>query len=362
VIVVVKVGSSSLTDAAGIVDATTIGRLADDAARAVAEGHEVVVVSSGAIAAGLPALGLRARPAVIGVLQAVAAVGQPLLMAEWREAFARQGLVAGQVLVTPYDFLHRSQYLHARETLRRLLDLGVVPIVNENDTLADDEIRFGDNDRIAALVAHLVSADLLLLLTDQAGLYTADPRQDPDARLIEVVPDLEAQLDHIVAGAGTERGSGGMSSKLAAARIAAWSGVRAVIAAADRPGALIAAIAGEPVGTTVLPRARRLPSRKLWIAFAQAPRGRIVVDAGARDALVEGGRSLLPAGVRGVEGDFDVEDPVEIAEATSRRPFARGLARYDAADLRTVAGRRTGDLPEGAPHEVVHRDDLVVLP
>jgi glutamate 5-kinase len=270
--------------------------------------------------------------------------------------------MAGQVLMTPYDFLHRSQYLHARETLRRLLDLGVVPVVNENDTVADDEIRFGDNDRMAALVAHLVSADLLLLLTDQAGLYTADPRVDADARLIEVVPDLEAQLDHIVAGAGTERGSGGMSSKLEAARIAAWSGVRAVIAATDHPGALSLAIAGERVGTTVLPRQRRLPSRKLWIAFAQAPRGRILVDAGARAALVDGGRSLLPAGVREVHGDFEVEDPVEIADTPSGPPFARGLARYGAAALRTAAGRRTQELPEGAPHEVVHRDDLVVLP
>jgi glutamate 5-kinase len=362
VIVVVKVGTSSLTDEHGAIDTASIGRLADDVAEASAGGHEVVLVTSGAVAAGLPALGLATRPTVVGVLQAVAAVGQPLLMAEWRQALARRGLVAGQVLMTPYDFLHRSRYLFARETLRRLLDLRVVPVVNENDTLSDDEIRFGDNDRIAALVAHLVSADLLLLLTDQAGLYTADPRRDPDARLIEVVPDLEAQLDHIAAGAGTERGSGGMSSKLTAARIAAWSGVRAVIAAAGRPGALAGAIAGDTVGTTVLPRARRLPSRKLWIAFAQPPRGRIVVDEGARNALVDGGRSLLPAGVRAVEGEFEIEDPVDIAEASARHPFARGLVRYGAAGLRDVAGRRTGDLPEGAPHEVVHRDDLVVLP
>jgi glutamate 5-kinase len=362
VIVVVKVGSSSLTDEHGALDVDSIGRLTDDVAEAAATGHQVVVVTSGAVAAGLPALGLATRPTVVGVLQAVAAVGQPLLMAEWRQALAQRGLVAGQVLMTPYDFLHRSRYLFARETMRRLLDLRVVPVVNENDTLADDEIRFGDNDRIAALVAHLVSADLLLLLTDQAGLYTADPRLDPDARLIEVVPDLEAQLDHIAGGAGTDRGSGGMSSKLTAARIAAWSGVRAVIAAAGRTGALADAIAGKPVGTTVLPRARRLPSRKLWIAFAQPPRGRIVVDEGARAALVDGGRSLLPAGVRAVEGDFEVEDPVDIAVVSSRRPFARGLARYDAQGLRDVAGRRTGDLPDGAPHEVVHRDDLVVLP
>jgi glutamate 5-kinase len=362
VIVVVKVGTSSLTDERGIIDVGSIAHLADDVAGAVQDGHEVVLVSSGAIAAGLPTLGFTTRPTVVGILQAVAAVGQPLLMAEWRRALAERGLVAGQVLMTPYDFLHRSQYLHAREALRRLLDLRVVPVVNENDVVADDEIRFGDNDRMAALVAHLVQADLLLLLTDQAGLYTSDPRRDPDARLIEVVPDLEAQLDHITAGAGTERGSGGMSSKLTAARIAAWSGVRAVIASATRPAALAGAIAGDPVGTTVLPRSRRLPSRKLWIAFAQPPRGRIVVDAGARHALVEGGRSLLPAGVRGVEGDFEVEDPVEIAEPSSPRPFARGLVRYQAAELRAVAGRRTGDLPDGAPHEVVHRDDLVVLP
>jgi glutamate 5-kinase len=362
VIVVVKVGTSSLTDERGSLDAATLDRLAGDVAQAASAGHRTVLVTSGAIAVGLQALAFTSRPTDIGTLQALAAVGQPLLMAEWSTVFARHGFMAGQVLMTPYDFLHRSQYLHARETLRRLLDLGVVPVVNENDTVADDEIRFGDNDRMAALVAHLVSADLLLLLTDQAGLYTADPRVDADARLIEVVPDLEAQLDHITAGAGTERGSGGMSSKLEAARIAAWSGVRAVIAATVHPGALARAIAGDPVGTTVLPRQRRLPSRKLWIAFAQPPRGRILVDAGARAALVDGGRSLLPAGVREVHGEFEIEDPVEIADTSSGRPFARGLARYDAAGLRTAAGRRTQELPEGAPHEVVHRDDLVVLP
>ncbi len=359
-IAVVKVGTSSLTDAAGNLDRAAMATLADEIAGARARGDDVVLVSSGAIAAGLTPLGLPERPTDVGVLQAIAAVGQPLLMAEWSGVFATHGIVAGQLLLTPYDFLHRSQYLHARATLRRLFDLGVLPIVNENDTIADDEIRFGDNDRIAALVAHLVSADVLVLLTDQAGLYTADPRRHDDARLIEVA-DLEAELESLAGGTGTARGSGGMSSKVVAARIAAWSGVRAVIAAAHRPGVIAGALAGEPVGTTVLARPRRMASRKLWIAFAQGAAGRIVVDEGARRALLEGAKSLLPAGVRSIEGDFEAEDAVDIALADGR-PFARGLVRYSAAALRAVAGRRTSELPEGAPHEVVHRDDLVELP
>ncbi len=359
-IAVVKVGTSSLTDDAGNLDRSAMAVLADEIADARSRGDDIVLVSSGAIAAGLPPLGLPERPTDVGVLQAIAAVGQPLLMAEWSGAFAHHGIVTGQLLLTPYDFLHRSQYLHARATLRRLFGLGVLPIVNENDTIADDEIRFGDNDRIAALVAHLVSADVLVLLTDQAGLYTADPRRHDDARLIEVT-DLEAELESLAGGTGTVRGSGGMSSKVAAARIAAWSGVRAVIAAAHRPGVIAGALAGEPVGTTVLPRSRRMASRKLWIAFAQGTAGRIVVDDGARRALLEGAKSLLPAGVRSVEGDFEAEDAVDIALADGR-PFARGLVRYSAAALRGVAGQRTSELPEGAPHEVVHRDDLVELP
>jgi glutamate 5-kinase len=308
----------------------------------------------------MPALGFDRRPGDIGMLQAIAAVGQPRLQAELGARLAARGIVAGQILLDPYDFGHRTQYLHARETLERLFDLGVVPVVNENDTVADDEIRYGDNDRLAALVANLVNAEVLVLLTDTAGLFTADPRLDGEASLIEEITAVDAALEAVAGGQGTERGSGGMASKLAAAKIASWSGVRAVIAAADTPSVVRRALAGEAVGTVVRPHAERLSSRKLWIAFARPAAGSVIVDDGARQALVAHGRSLLPAGVRDVRGRFEVDDAVEVV-GLDGAPFAKGLVRYSAAALQAVAGRRTGDLQEGAPHEVVHRDDLVVL-
>jgi glutamate 5-kinase len=359
--VVVKVGTSSITSERGEIDDASLLKLCREIAAARAEGHEVVLVSSGAIAAGLPALGMTTRPADVGTLQAVAAVGQPRLMERLGAILGTHGLLAGQVLLTPHDFGVRSQYLHARETLRRLLDLGVVPVVNENDTVADDEIRYGDNDRLAALVAHLVAADLLVLLTDTAGLFTADPRIDADASLIEEIVEVDAALESLAGGRGTARGSGGMATKLAAAKIAAWSGVRAVIAAADASDVVGQAIAGQPVGTAFPARGERLPSRKLWIAFALNPAGRVVVDEGARRALCDHHRSLLPAGVRAVEGGFDADAAVEIV-GPDGVPFAKGLVRYPAAVLRGVAGHRTSQLEDGLPHEVVHRDDLVVLP
>ena len=358
---VVKVGSSSITSVTGEIDDSALSKLCREVATARGRGHEVVLVSSGAIAAGLPALGLAARPADIGLLQAVAAVGQPRLMERIGAILGRYGLVAGQVLLTPHDFGVRSQYLHARDTLRRLLDLGVVPVVNENDTVADDEIRYGDNDRLAALVSHLVQADVLVLLTDTPGLFTADPRLDEEASLIEEIVEVDTALESVAGGTGTDRGSGGMASKLAAAKIAAWSGVRAVIAGADAADVIVDAIEGRAVGTSFRPKAARLPSRKLWIAFARNAAGRIVVDDGARRALCADNRSLLPAGVRDVEGAFDADDAVEIV-GSDGRPFAKGLVRYSATSLRSVAGRRTDELGDGLPHEVVHRDDLVVLP
>jgi len=359
-VAVVKVGTSSITSERGEIDDGSLLKLCRELAGARAGGHDIVLVSSGAIAAGLPALGLTARPNDVGTLQAIAAVGQPRLMERFGAILGQHGVLAGQVLLTPHDFGVRSQYLHARETLRRLLDLGVIPIVNENDTVADDEIRFGDNDRLAALVSHMVGADVLLMLTDTPGVFTADPRHDAAASLIEEIVEVDA-LEAVAGGAGSARGSGGMASKLAAAKIAAWSGVRAVIAAADAPDVVSAAIAGRPVGTAFPPRAERLPSRKLWIAFARGAAGRVVVDDGARRALCAHNRSLLPAGVQAVEGAFDADDAVEIVDREGV-PFAKGLARYGADALRSVAGRKTGDLPEGLPHEVVHRDDLVVLP
>jgi glutamate 5-kinase len=328
------------------------------------DGHQVVIVSSGAIAAGLPALGLGGdrRPKDSVTLQAVSAVGQSRLMQVYDDELANHGRLPGQVLLAPLDFVVRQQYLHARGTLNRLLELGVVPVVNENDAIADDEIRFGDNDRIAALVAHSVDADLLVLLTDAPGLLTADPRLDSEASLIEEILEVDHALEALAGGAGTDRGSGGMASKLAAAKIASWSGVRTVIAAAHRPGVVADAVAGTVgVGTVVHPRPRRLGARKLWIAFAVGAAGTIVVDHGARQALVSDGRSLLAAGVVGVEGTFAADDAVELATPDGQ-VFAKGLVRVDAAAVKDAAGKRSAELPDGTPPWVIHRDDLVVLP
>jgi glutamate 5-kinase len=286
-------------------------------------------------------------------LQAVSAVGQPLLMQAWRNAFGELGVAVGQVLLAPLDFSHRGQYLHARGTLEALRGLGVVAIVNENDAVADEEIRFGDNDRLAALVAHLVGAQLLVLLTDAPGLLTADPRRDTQASLIEEVVEIDHQLEQLAGGPGSAVGSGGMASKLAAAKIASWSGVQTLIADAGRPGVLAAALAGEAgVGTVFRAREGRLSARKLWIAFALGSSGSLTVDEGARAALTERGRSLLAAGVVGVSGTFRPEDAVEIA-GPDGEVFAKGLVRLHAERSAEWMGKRS--------QVVVHRDDLVLV-
>lgn len=361
--IVVKLGTSSLTDADGRIDADAVAKAAGEVAQLQELGVEVVLVSSGAVASGLPALGWDAsrRPRDARTLQAISAVGQARLVQTWSEKLGDHGMVAGQVLLSPLDFMVRAQYLQARGTLDRLLELGVVPVVNENDAVADDELRFGDNDRIAALVAQLVGADLLVLLTDTPGLMDADPRSVSDASLIEEIAEIDQQLEALAGGAGSERGSGGMASKLAAAKMASWSGVRAVIAAADRPRVLVDSLEGvSGVGTVVLPRDRRLPARKLWIAFALPAEGQIIVDPGAVTAVTSGGRSLLAAGVVEVVGSFDAEDAVEVVDGDGR-VVAKGLSSVSASRLRAMAGRRSADLVEGEG-EVVHRDDLVVLP
>jgi glutamate 5-kinase len=363
VIVVVKIGTSSITDRQGALDPEAIGGLCAQVADLHRAGHKVVVVTSGGIAAGLPALGLSAerRPRDAVTLQAASAVGQSRLMGLYDEALAEQDLIAGQVLLAPRDFMIRSQYLYARGTLERLLELGVVPVINENDAIADDEIRFGDNDRLSALVAHLLGADLLILLTDTPGLLTADPRLDQSGSLIEEIVEVDQEIEELAGGSGTKRGSGGMASKVTAAKISAWSGVRAVIADAKRPGVMVGAVAGEAVGTLVLPREKKLASRKLWIAFAVGSSGTVVVDAGARRALVEHNRSLLPAGIVRVDGHFDPEQAVEVADQQGE-VFAKGIVKVDSTTLSAAAGKQTGDLPDGVPHEVIHKDDLVVLP
>lgn len=358
--VIVKIGTSSVTALEGEVDTIALTKLTNDVISARRSGHEVVVVTSGAITAGVQRLGI-SRPTEPERLQAVSAVGQIDLMRVYSELFGRHGVVPGQVLLAPHDFRDRNQYLHARATFEHLLQLGVLPVVNENDAVADDAIRYGDNDRIAALVANLLRADLMVLLTDTPGVLTDDPRINPEASLIEEIREVDHSVEGL-AGAAGERGSGGMSSKLAAAKMASWSGVRTVIAAATRPGVLEDAIAAVPgVGTAIPARDTRVSARKLWIGFAVTAEGTVVVDDGARRALLERGRSLLPAGVTDVEGSFAADDAVEIA-GPDLVVFAKGLVGLDAAALHDAKGRRTDDLAPGAPVTVVHADDLVLLP
>lgn len=357
--VVAKIGTSSITDGLGVIDRGVIDTMCDQLAALRRAGHEVILVSSGAVSAGVSALGLAARPTDMPTLQAISAAGQSRLMETYNRSLDRHGLVAAQVLLVPHDFVERRQYLHARQTLVRLLELGCIPIVNENDAIAADELRFGDNDRIATLVAHNVAADLLVLLTDMPGLYTSDPRLDPTATLISEVAADDPLLSVAATASGSNRGSGGMSSKLSAARMASWAGVRAVIASSSRTDVLVDAVAGHAVGTTFLPSDRVLPARKLWIGFATNVEGTIVVDPGAVVALRERGTSLLPAGVVDVVGDFGEGSVVEIADPNGE-VVARGIAGIDAESLRAVRGKRTADLPSHVVHEAVHRDDLML--
>jgi glutamate 5-kinase len=359
--VVAKIGTSSITDASGAIDQSMVQSLCEQVASLRQAGHEVIVVSSGAVAGGVAALGMAERPSDTLTLQALSAVGQSRLMSVYNAALEARSLVGAQVLLVPNDFVDRNQYLHARETLLRLLSLGCVPIINENDAIASDEIRYGDNDRIAALVAHSVSADVLVLLTDIDGLYTSDPQRDDSATLVERV-EADDELLSVRAGVSAgERGSGGMASKLAAARIASWSGVRTVIARARREQVLVDAVnESSSVGTTFTAHDRRLTARKLWIAFAAQACGTVIVDDGARVALTSRGVSLLHAGVAEVRGDFDAGDTVEVA-SLSGEVFARGLAGVSAVQARAGAGKKSSELLDGVSHEVVHRDDLIVF-
>lgn len=358
--VVVKVGTSSLTNADGHIKTGVIQLVSAQLAAARAQGHEVLLVTSGAVASGIAGLGLTERPSDVLSLQALSAVGQPQLMAAYNNALAKFSLVAAQVLLVPHDFVDRQQYLHARDTIGRLLELGCIPIINENDAIANNEIRYGDNDHLAALLSHLVSADMLVLLTDTAGLYTADPRTNSDATVISIVTAHDPLLSVSASGTGSERGSGGMASKLAAARIASWSGVTAVIASAESETAVMSAIAGNEVGTRFLPHDRQLSARKLWIAFAAEVEGTIVIDDGARDAVIKRATSLLPAGVTAVNGSFDVGAVVDIVTETGNL-MARGLSAMSSDQVAASKGKRTAELVDMAVVEVVHRDDLVVL-
>ncbi|MGL5827383.1 MAG: glutamate 5-kinase [Nocardioides sp.] len=359
--IVVKVGSSSLTTAAGGLDTARVRHLVDALATSRIRGAEIVLVSSGAIAAGLAPLGMPRRPKALAAQQAAASVGQGILVHRYTEELARHGIIAGQVLLTVDDVTRRSHYRNAYQTLAKLLDLGVLPIVNENDTVATGEIRFGDNDRLAALVAHLVHADLLVLLSDVDGLYDADPAT-PGARLVtEVDADGDLSAFSIGARGGTGLGSGGMVTKVEAAKIAAGAGIPVVLTAATRAAE---ALAGQVIGTLFRGTGKRRSTRLLWLAHATEPKGSVILDAGAVSAVVERRASLLAAGVTGCTGSFQAGDPVDLV-GTDGVAVARGLVNFDATEIPALLGRSSRDLKRelGAAYEreVVHRDDLVVL-
>ena len=358
--VVAKIGTASITDDHGVIDRTAIAKLCDEVAVLRKQGHEVIVVSSGAVAAGVAAVGLDARPTDMPTLQAISAAGQSRLLEVYNAELDRHGLVGAQLLVDSIDFVMRNQYLHLRSTVNRLLELGCVPIVNENDAIANDELRYGDNDRIAALIANGVGADVLVLLTDTDGVFTADPRTDSTATLVPFVKAEDPMLSIAADANGSARGSGGMASKLTAARMASWSGIRSVIARASRRGVLSGAVSDELVGTTFAPHDRTLSARKLWIAFAAEVSGTVTVDAGARLALTDRPNSLLPAGVTGVQGSFSVGEVVDVVDP-SGAVFARGIASMRGEVVSAAMGSHTRDLPDGVVHEVVHRDDLIIL-
>ncbi|HEY5266338.1 MAG TPA: glutamate 5-kinase [Acidimicrobiales bacterium] len=348
--VVVKIGTTSVTDESGNVAYDVLVGVAADVVALRDEGWSVVVVTSGAITAGWAEVGKsKPRPRDAVTLQAVSAVGQPLLMHAWRNAFGELGAAVGQVLLAPLDFSHRGQYLHARGTLEALAGLHVVAIVNENDAVADEEIRFGDNDRLAALVANLVGASHLVLLTDTDGLLTADPRVDASATLIEEVTAFDADLLEAAGASHSTVGSGGMASKLAAAHMATWSGITTVIAPARARNSLRRSLEGNATfGTTFHPRHERLSARKSWIAFAVASQGSITINEGAQHALEHDGRSLLRVGVESFSGNFVEGDAVDV-RGTNGDTLAKGLVRVSAESF------AEGD------DVVVHRDDLVLL-
>ena len=356
--IVVKIGSSSLTRADGGLDLNRIDAVARLVSRWRGRDREVVIVSSGAVAAGLDPLGFSAKPKDLPSVQAAAAMGQGLLMARWTAAFQAHHLDAAQVLLTTDDVMRRDHYTNVRASLTRLLGLGVVPILNENDAVTTRELRFGDNDRLAALIAQMIKADALVLLTDVDGLYTAPP-DHPGSQLIERVAGVDDLMSVLVTGAGSRVGTGGMATKVQAAMLATASGIGVQLASAND---LQAVLEGTHVGTWFEPSAQRPASRRLWIAHVAPSRGEIIVDEGAARAITEGKKSLLVAGVHSVLGHFEAGDVVDVASPTGL--IARGVSGYDSDTLAEVAGAGMEQLAAAGfehPRPAIHRDDLAVL-
>ena len=360
--VVVKVGSGVLTEKDGL-NRRVMRDLANDMCALRKKGIEVILVSSGAISSGLKKVGLARRPDTISGKQAVAAVGQAGLIMAWEKVFERHGQKVAQILITRDDFNHRGRYLNARNTIFTLLSWKILPIINENDTVVVDEIKFGDNDNLSAMVTSLVDGQFLFSLTDLDGLYDKDPGAHKDARLIPLVDRVSREILRSAGSIPGFLGTGGMGSKIRAAQTAALGGVPTVIANGNTPGILRRIFKGEEVGTLFLPQDVTLCSRKRWIAFTKAPRGRIVIDGGAQRAILQGGKSLLPSGIREVKGAFGVGDSVVLLNGEGQE-LAVGMANYDASDIRKIMGLKTSEIEKalGYKHddEVIHRDNLVL--
>jgi glutamate 5-kinase len=361
--IVVKVGSSLVTNEGRGLDEQAIGQWSEQLGALVKDGREVIMVSSGAIAEGMKRLGWATRPKVINELQAAAAVGQMGLVQMYETKLREQGIGSAQVLLTHADLADRERYLNARSTLLTLLAHHVVPVINENDTVVNDEIKFGDNDTLGALVANLVDADVLIILTDQKGLYTADPRKDPAAQFVHVARAGDPVLEDMAGGAGSRVGTGGMITKILAAKRAAGSGASTVIAWGREPQALLRLVAGEPIGTCLLAATPKQQARKQWIADHLQLRGAVVVDDGAARRILQDGKSLLPAGMTAVEGEFSRGEVIAVRNASGQE-IARGLANYAASEARLLCRKASADfealLGYAAEPEMIHRDNLVL--
>jgi glutamate 5-kinase len=360
--VVIKVGSGVITDNDGL-DAAMIEAIARSVSELRQRGLEVVLVSSGAVAAGKGDLGIVGRPRTIPLKQAAAAIGQSRLMRTYKEAFRAYGHTVAQVLLTRDDLANRRRYLNARNTLMTLLEFGVVPVINENDTVVVDEIRFGDNDNLSAMVTNLVEANLLVILSDVDGLYDSDPKSNSQAKLLPVVERITEEIEAMAGGAVTQLGTGGMATKIKAAKRASLYGVGTLIVNGRIPDVVQRVFAGDELGTYFLPARDRLAARKHWIAFTKKPRGKLFLDDGARNALMEGGKSLLPSGIQGVEGGFDRGDAVRLCDMHGDE-FAKGVINYALPELLRIMGKKSSEIEAVLGYkygdEVIHRDNLVL--
>lgn len=361
--IVVKVGTSTLTHATGKLNLLRIEKLVRELSDLANQGKDIILVTSGAVGVGVDRLGLKERPKNIPEKQAAAAVGQGILMHTYEKIFGEYGQIVAQVLLTREDSVNRSRYANSRNTLLTLLGMKVIPIINENDAVAIDELKIGDNDTLSAMVASIVDADLLIILSDVEGLYTSNPMADPQAKLISEVADITSEIENLAGGPGTVRGTGGMHTKIQAAKIAVSSGVAMIIASGAHEGIVRAVVNGDNVGTLFFSKENRLHIRKRWLAFGARVLGSVTVDKGAEKALL-GGSSLLAAGIRAVEGKFEHGNTIRILTAEGRE-LARGLANYSADDCRKIMGTHTNEIASVLGYkpydEVIHRDNMVLL-